>query len=385
VEGAPLTAGEARAVEEDAGAVHHPGAGPGAVAEDAVGRSFGVVLEALRLEPGGAGGHRGAVVAVEGGADRAAALAEGRRRLGEDALAPAAEGARPPGGEEGRVEAPRRLAVVDLHQRVVRRPVHGDEATGGSLPGRVGCRRGRVLAVSPPCRCASSSRRPTSATSRRARRRWPWSGGPTSASRRSSTRSATSRGWPGSRRPPAGPACSTSSRSQGRARSSTAPATATRRRRRRCGHRGSAWQSGTCSSGRCSCARWCWSTARSGRPGWTPRCWRGSAATTCPSPWWRRRRTRCGPRRASGGGGSWRGLRPRAAEVTWVSAAKGTNVDRLRSQVLAWLARRTATEPTGTGATPPQIWAKTSTTYTMPRAWATPTPMCVKRRSTRLA
>jgi hypothetical protein len=24
--------------------------------------------------------------------------------------------------------------------------------------------------------------------------------------------------------------------------------------------------------------------------------------------------------------------------VTWVSAAKGTNVDRLRSQVLAWLA-----------------------------------------------
>ena len=30
------------------------------------------------------------------------------------------------------------------------------------------------------------------------------------------------------------------------------------------------------------------------------------------------------------------GLPP--AEVTWVSAAKGTNVDRLRSQVLAWLA-----------------------------------------------
>jgi len=118
VQGAPGPAREARSIQEDARTVDEPRAGVGVVAEDTVGPSLGVALEPGRLQRGRQRADvAGLVLAVEVGADRAAAVAEVFGRLGQDALAATAPDARPVRSQERRVEPPDGVAVVDLLHR----------------------------------------------------------------------------------------------------------------------------------------------------------------------------------------------------------------------------------------------------------------------------
>ena len=120
VQGAARAGREARPVQEDAGAIHQPGA-PAArrqAGRHAPARADGEVLPLVGPEVGGGGQHPVPVVLVgEVGAVGAAALLHLGGGGGEHALAATAEEAAPGGREPGDIHHPPPMVVVGVGER----------------------------------------------------------------------------------------------------------------------------------------------------------------------------------------------------------------------------------------------------------------------------